>query len=349
MKKNGVVAVSLIFMFTLSALVLVPGPALRAADKPLELKVSHFWPETSAMHKHMLRWKEKLEADSKGRLTLRIFSSGVILKQTQEWDGLQKGVTDIVYGIRMGSAGREFTEKMPVFTAGADSATMGAKISYDVYNEFPEFRAEFKPVKLLWLAAAGPNEIHTTKPVRKLEDLKGMQLRTAPSGSSIDIMKALQAAPAAMPMSETFMAIQKGTVDGALGPYDILKDFRIADICKYTTNAHLFVLTGHYVAMNINAYNRLPADLRKVLEDSVEWARKDSCKTYDSEDDASEEYAKSKGHEFIKLSPAEHARWIAAIKPVQDKIAADLDAKGYPGTKLKDFIAQRVKFYTSGK
>ena len=176
--------------------------------------------------------------------------------------------------------------------------------------------------------------------------MKGLQIRVAPAGSSIDLVKALGAAPAGMPMSETFMAIQKGTVDGALGPYDALKDFRLADITKYTTNAHLFVLLGHYVAMNINSYNKLPADLRKVLDDSVEWARNDSWKLYDAEDDAAEEYAKSKGHEFINLSPAEQARWLAAIKPVLEKTAAELDAKGYPGTKLKDFIAQRVKHYS---
>jgi TRAP-type C4-dicarboxylate transport system substrate-binding protein len=345
MKSKSVAVLSLVFLFSLFSFTCL-FPALSWAADKVELKVSHFWPETSAMHKHMVRWKEKLEKDSNGKLTLRIFSSGVLLKQGQEWEGLQKGVADIVYGVRLGSVGREFSEPMSIFTVGATKASVGGKITYDVYNEVPEFRNEWKPVKLLWLSAAGPNEIHTAKPVRTLEDIKGMQIRTAPSRSSIDIMKALGAVPTAMPMSEVFMAIQKGTVDGALGPYDVLKGFRIADIAPYTTNAHLFVLLGHYVAMNLNAYNRLPTDLRKVLDDSVEWAKNDSWKLYDAEDDAAEEYAKSKGHEFINLSPAESARWAAAMKPVLDKTAAELDAKGYPGTKLKDFIAQRVKQYS---
>jgi len=346
MKIKRVAVAGLIVILGLVFGVCLYAPSSVAADKTVELKVSHFWPETSAMHKHMLRWKEKLEADSKGKLTLRIFSSGTLLKQTQEWDGLQKGMADIVYGVRMGTAGREFSEKMSIFSAGANSASMGGKIVSDVYNEFPEYRDEWKSVKLLWLSAAGPNVIHTSKPVRKIEDMKGLQIRTAPAASSIEIMKALGAAPAAMAMSETFMAIQKGTVDGALGPYDVLKDFRLADVCRYTTDANLFVLLGHYVAMNQNAYNKLPADLKKVLDDSVAWARQDSWKMYDAEDDAAEEFAKSKGHEFIKLSPAERARWTAAIKPILDKTAAELDAKGYPGTKLKDFIAQRVAFYS---
>jgi TRAP-type C4-dicarboxylate transport system substrate-binding protein len=329
MKTKRVAVLGLIVILGLAFGVCLYVPVSVAAEKPIELKVSHFWPETSAMHKHMVRWKEKLEADSKGRLTLRIFSSATLLKQTLEWDGLQKGLTDIVYGVRLGSAGREFTEKMSIFSAGATSASMGGKIANDVYNEFKEYRDEWKSVKLLWLSGAGPNVIHTSKPVRKIEDMKGLQIRTAPAASSIEIVKALGAAPAALPMSETFMAIQKGTVDGALGPYDVLKGFRLADVCPYTTDANLFVLLGHYVAMNLNAYNKLPADLKKVLDDSIPWAKQDSWKMYDAEDEAAEEFAKSKGHEFIKLSPAERARWMAAVKPILDKTAAELDAKGY--------------------
>jgi TRAP-type C4-dicarboxylate transport system substrate-binding protein len=343
-KKLAVLFFGICLLFTLSILPFITS-AGSAAEKALELKVSHFWPETSEMHKHMLRWKEKIEVDSKGRLTLRIFSSGVLLKQPQEWEGLIKGVTDIVYGIRLGTAGREFSDPMSIFTAGGKRASIGGRIAEDVYNEFPEYRNEWKPVKLLWLSAAGPNEIHTTKPVRKLEDVKGLQIRTAPSGGSIELVKALGAAPAAMPMSEVFMALQKGIVDGALGPYDVLKGFRLADITKYTTNTHLFLLMGHYIAMNLDAYNKLPPDLGKVIDDSVEWAKQDSWKMYDAEDDAAEAYAKTKGHEFIDLSAAEYARWLTALKPVQDKYASDLDAKGFPGTKLRNFVAERVKQY----
>jgi TRAP-type C4-dicarboxylate transport system substrate-binding protein len=343
-KKLAVLFFGICLLFALSILPFITS-AGSAAEKALELKVSHFWPETSEMHKHMLRWKEKLEADSKGMLTLRIFSSGTLLKPALEWEGLIKGVADIVYGIRLGTAGREFSEPLAIFTAGANKASVGGRISYDVYNEFPEYRNEWKPVKLLWLTAAGPNELHSTKPIRKLEDVRGLQFRTAPSGASIELIKALGAAPAAMPMSEVFMALQKGTVDGALGPYDVLKGFRLADITKYTTNAHLFLLLGHYVAMNLDAYNKLPPDMRKVLDDSVEWAKQDSWKMYDAEDDAAEAYAKTKGHEFINLPPAEYARWLAVIKPVQDKYASDLDVKGFPGTKLRNFVAERVKQY----
>ncbi len=332
------------------AAMLAPTPFIAcvsfAAEKPIELKVSHFWPTTAFQHEHMLRWKKKIETESKGRLTVRIYPSGTLLKATQEWEGLTKGVADVVYGIRLETAGRELSIKMSLFTAGANSATMGGKLMYDIYNEFEAYRAEWKPVKILWLAAAGPTQIHSRKPIRRLEDMKGMQMRTPPTGSGVDAIRLLGAAPVSMPMSEVFMAVQKGMVDGAIGPQEVLKSFRLTEVTPYTTDSYLYLLLGHYVAMNLDTYNRLPADLQKVINGTMEWGKEDCWKMNESIDDTAIEYAKGKGHQFINLAPAERERWMAAIKPLQDKIAQELDAKGYPGTKLREFMAQRIKYYT---
>ena len=347
-KKIAVLAFSICLLITF-AILPYSAPLSLAAEKPIELKLSHFWPQTSFQHEHITRWKKKIEEDSKGRLTVRIFSSGTLLGQNEEWEGLTKGVADLVYGIRLETAGREFSMKMSPFTTGGTNATMGGWMMYDIFNEFEAYRAEWKAAKVLWLACAGTNQIHTKKPVRRLEDLKGMQIRTAAAGGGVDMMKAVGASPASMPMSEVFMAIQKGTVEGATGPTEILKSFRLTEVTKYTTNANLWLLMGHYVAMNWDAYNKLPADLKKVIDNNTEWGKQDSWKMYDSIDETAIEYAKGKKHEFIELSPTEQERWEAALKPVQDKIASDIDAKGYPGTKLKDFIRQRIKHYTKAK
>lgn len=318
-------------------------------EKAIELKLSHFWPSTSYQNELLLRWKKKVEDESRGRLTVRIFPGGTLLKQTMEWEGLNKGVADLVYGARLETAGREFSEKMTVFTAGVTKASIGGKLLYDVYNHFQAYRDEWKTVKLLWLAAAGPIQIHTkSKPIRKLEDIKGMQLRTAP-GVGLELIKLLGASPVSMPMSEAFMAIQKGAVEGLLGPADVLKSFRLDEVTKFTTNANLWVPLGHYLAMNLNTYNNLPPELRKVIDNTIEWGREETWKMYDSIDEDSINYAKGRGHTFIDLSPQEMERWTAAIKPLQDKVAAELDAKGFPGTKLKEFMIERIKYYTREK
>jgi TRAP-type C4-dicarboxylate transport system substrate-binding protein len=345
-RKRLLVMLSVMFFFAAIGISVCMTGESRAAEGPIELKVSHFWPPTSFQQQHLLRWKKKLEEDSKGRLTLRIFPSGTLLKPMQEWEGLLKGVTDIVYGIRLGTAGRSLGIKMSVFTYGGTRSSIGVKLMYDVYNQFKDYRDEWEPVKVLWFSAAGPAQLHSRRPVRSLEDLKGMQIRTAPAGSSVGIVRSLGATPVTMPMSEGFMALQKGMVDGIFGPSEVLKSFRFADVTSYTTNAYVMLMLGHYVAMNRESYNKLPPDLQKVIDNSLEWGKEEWAKMTDEIDEIGVEYAKGKGHEFIDLSENEKTRWMKAIKPVQDEVATELDSEGYPGTKLKDFMMERIKYYS---
>ncbi len=49
-------------------------------------------------------------------------------------------------------------------------------------------------------------------------------------------------------------------------------------------------------------------------------------------------YAKAQGMEFIKLAPDEEAAWFAKVEASYRKHAEALDAKGYPATKVFEFI-----------
>ena len=72
-------------------------------------------------------------------------------------------------------------------------------------------------VKVLYLHAHGPGLLHTKKPVKTLEDLKGMKIRS--TGFSAKVVEALGAVPVAMPQGETYEALSKGIVDGDDRPH----------------------------------------------------------------------------------------------------------------------------------
>jgi TRAP-type C4-dicarboxylate transport system substrate-binding protein len=66
----------------------------------------------------------------------------------------------------------------------------------------------------------------TSKPVKSLNDLKGMEIRVA--GTSVDVLKNLGGSPIAMPQSDTPEALQKGVVKGSFSSLEVLKDFNYA-------------------------------------------------------------------------------------------------------------------------
>ena len=113
------------------------------------------------------------------------------------------------------------------------------------------------------LVRISPGALHTKTPINSVEDLKGIEMRvTAPSS---DAMTALGAIPIAMPMSESYEALSKGIVQGALNPSEALEGWRMAEVTDYTTIAPVFYSDFHYITMNYDVWNSLTPDIRRLL------------------------------------------------------------------------------------
>ena len=151
---------------------------------------------------------------------------------------------------------------LPVGIKDAKKGSLALLKLYEKYQ--PE---EFKDVVVLAMFTNTPGNLMTTKPVRTLADLKGMNLRA--SGGAIDILKAWGANPVGMPMPATVEALQKGVVSGLFSSLEVMKDFKFAEMCKYVTVTD----TGIYpfaVIMNKEKYAALPEDVKKVFMDLKE-------------------------------------------------------------------------------
>jgi hypothetical protein len=57
-------------------------------------------------------------------------------------------------------------------------------------------------------------------------------------------------------------------------------------------------------------------------------------------------YFKAEGAEVVRLSPQEGARWMPIIDHARERVGAELDAKGYPGTEIVKYMRERIEHYT---
>ena len=112
---------------------------------------------------------------------------------------------------------------------------------------------------------------HITNNVRAINvpsDLKGIKLRTPKSKWRVKMFQSYGANPTPMSFSEVFTALQTGTMDGQENPYAQITSAKFQEVQKYLS------ITGHvytpaYVAVHKNSYNKLPADVRKILESAA--------------------------------------------------------------------------------
>ncbi len=148
-----------------------------------------------------------------------------------------------------------------------------------------------------------------------------------------------------MPMPATVEALQKGVVKGVLSSTDILMDFNFAEQVFYTTRSDLQT-TAFGVVMNRGTWNKLPDDVKKVMDDL---AREHSMWTGKYVDDHGRESVewseKNHNHKYIELSAEEYAKWHEMMNPIVDDWLEKTTGKGLPAKAfLNDLLALKKKY-----
>jgi TRAP-type C4-dicarboxylate transport system substrate-binding protein len=305
------------------------------AEKVIEFKFAHIFPIPAKQSQICEQFVKELEERTGGRIKTRYFGGGSLLKPPGMIKGIEAGVTD------MGFAHVEYTPgRFPVTEAcdlplGYPDGFVSNEVVNDFYQQFKP--KEWDSVKVLWMHASPPNVIISTKPVKNLDDLKGMTIR-AP-GRVGDTVKALGASPAPMPIMEVYDALAKGVVQGVDIPYETLKTFRFAEVAKYVTaswqvgNVYTF-----YVAMNKRSYAKIPPDLKVIFDELCGEYKERFALMWNSVDFDGEDFAKEKGVDFIQLTPDQVARWKEKTEPVIGNYVKDMVSKGYPEAEVKGWI-----------
>lgn len=317
----------------------------QAADKPIELRLAHMFPVGSPSHQVTDTWAKKIAEDSNGRLTIRIFPVGTLVPPPELYDGAAMGTTDISFGFRYLPKGYTLGVAFP-FIIGAPDVVVGTKVYDDIWKKFPKvMNEEWKQVKVLWLTSSMVQSISTRNPVRRLEDMKGLQLRV-PSKEMGALMKDLGATPAYMSTSDWVMAMEKRTVDGGTTQPGAVHDNKLAGRVNYVLDFSLGTPTPVFAVMNKDAYNDLPDDLKGVIDKNMDYGRKLTIDIWIKAYDNAKKYFKEEGVELIKMSADEEDRWIPIVEKARARVGADLDKKGLPGTKIVNYIKERIDFYT---
>jgi TRAP-type C4-dicarboxylate transport system substrate-binding protein len=314
-----------------------------AADPVITLSYSNFFPAT---HKNSIiaeEWSRELEKKTNGRVKISYYSGGTLTPAAQTFDSVVKGIADIgntVLGYTMGKFPLSEVLDYPV---GYPSGIVATKLGNAFYSKFKP--KEFDGVKILYFHAQGPGILHTKKPVRTLEDLKGMKIRTF--GSNAKFASLLGAAPVGTTMPETYDALRTGVAEGAMAPIESLQGWKWGEVIKSTTENYGTGYTATFIVfMNKAKWNSLPPDVQKTIDAmSVEYIEKQG-KLWDTIDAEGRAFTLKRGNQIIRLTPEENARWIAKAQPMFDDYVAKTKEKGLPGDAAVKFVRDYIKANT---
>lgn len=331
----------------LAALLLGLAAAPAGAQQSFELKVSSFLPP---VHQHQTvifaEWTKELAEKSGGRLQLKHFPAQQMGPMQRQYDLARQGVADISFVLHGGTPGRFPLTELAHSPFLMPSGEVAAQVLMDLLPT--ELAKEHEGVKVLYLFGHAPGSIHTrAKPVQALADLKGMRIRH-PSTVVAEMLTAFGATPVGVPPNEIAEAMNKGTVDGLVMPYDGVFGFRLGNEVKHTTELLGYIAT-FAVVMNPQSYAKLPPDLQKLIDDTTgkEAARKVG-RAWDEIEGPGRKYMQDSGVQIIALSPEKRAEFATAAEPVTEKRIAELQGKGLPARETYDRMKALAAKY-SGK
>ena len=196
---------------------------------------------------------------------------------------------------------------------------------------------EFDGLKVVALWAADDAGIYTRdKPIRSLDDVQGMLLRS-PSAAQAGQIEKMGGTPVALPIPELYPQLERGVIDGAMVPFTTILDFRMHEVANYfTITGPLFGRSQFVIVMNEDSYNSLSPEHQAVIDrlTGEELSKKATQVYLDRAAESIEFVRNAEGKEVIELSAEEQARIAEVLAPIYDEWLEEMAAQGIDGAAM---------------
>src|SRR3954451_8332243 len=258
-----------------AALITAALAAPAAAQEKFEVKVAEFVGPQHFMTQWLVKWGEKLEKASNGRLAFKHFPGAQMGPAPAHYDLARNGQADVSWFLHGGTPGRFPLTELISLPYMVGSAEIGTKVMNDPQLRAKYLDAEHKGVHVLLLLTHQPGNVHTTKkPIRTVEDMKGLRIRFA-SPTIREFVAALGGTPVGVLPNEQVEQLQKGTIDGVFIDYGGAGiAFKMGGVLKYSTEMYSYV-SSFGVGMNPDFWNKLPPDLQALVTKSMTGVEKE--------------------------------------------------------------------------
>ncbi|RLQ85256.1 TRAP transporter substrate-binding protein DctP [Notoacmeibacter ruber] len=196
-------------------------------------------------------------------------------------------------------------------------------------------QAELAPegVRALAVLVLPPYQLFSAKAFTGLDEIAGWKVRVTGAPKIAGIQK-LGGVPVSISSPETREALSRGTVDAIAFPIGSIKPYDLAPHIATATQGTNF---GSFVAtwmISQEKYDSLPEGVQQALTEAGEAATKNGCEATDAAASADKDFVADQGVDFVDLPAEDMAKLEDLMADVGDEWAADLDARGKPGTEI---------------
>ena len=287
-----------------------------AAAQQVRWRASGSFTATHSTSIAMELFKSEVARLSKNTIQVDVFPGNTLGGAFEQVDQLRTGQIEMAYG------GLSFYDKLVPELAAANlpfAATSSHQAICQVESEFGqhiENKMAEKGVLLLGWGQIGARHVtNNRRPIKKVEDLQGLKIRT-PSGDAWNLtFRAVGANPTPIDIGELYPALQQGVVDGQENPYDNMLVRKFFQVQKFLSNTgHFYDWAGFMV--NKAAFDKLKPEQQKAVRDALFSALAVQRAISDRENKTALQGLIKGGMQYDPLSPEELTKFRDATRSV---------------------------------
>ncbi len=311
---------------------LLSATALAAfAQSAVKLTLGHGAAPGNPRHEASVKFAEVVKAKTNGRIDIQVAHSAQLGDDAAMVTAIRTGALDITANSQgaVAAAVPEYAAYgMPfMFSTPAQAFKL---LDGPLGKELADKSAEKGMVVLGYWDNGIRHMTNSKRPITKVEDMKGLKMRTPPDAVLVDIMQALSADPQQIKFAELYVALQQGVVDGQENPLVNIHASKLYEVQKHLAlTSHMFQMTPLLISKR--TWDRLSEADRKVMQEAATEATALQRKLSQEADDKLLADLKSKGVQvttvdkaaFAKATSKVDEKWLATpIAPYLKKVIA---------------------------
>lgn len=269
------------------------------------------WPALE-QHGYVLQFAERVGELSGGRLTIEVFDRNAVMPHWESPEAVGQGLLEATMEWPGANAGQDVG--FNIFAPPPMSFDEGWQLISWFYDKgaLEMMREAYSSKMGVFIAGVTfwqAESLHSKTPIRSIDDLEGLTVRT-PRGITSEFFGKLGANPVVLPPTEVYGALDRGVVDAAefLTPSAHIA-LGYPEVARYMIwpSPHQMLATI-YLGVNQDAWDRLPDDLKGIVEVAYrEFSHAHAYRPMISDLESLAEYEEV-GNELITWTPEEWVR-----------------------------------------
>ena len=298
------------------------------------MNIGHAQSEESPRHRSLLLFKEQVEKQTNGKITVKIYANGIRGDETEMTVAVSEGELEAVRGGDLDFVPKSQLLGLPMI---ADTLADARKLCYSDFVRNMLSEAESSNMKVLAVGDdSGFRQItNSVHQITKPADMKGLKIRAPQIVATVNFLQELGATALVVPFTELYARLEGKKVDGQENPLALIDSSKFYEVQSYCTIIN-YQFFPELMYVNLDWWNNLPEEYKTVLTTCAKNMMDENARITDEENNAYIKHIQEEGCEVTTLTSAQRAAFLPYAERVWEKY---IDEDYATKEELKDMLA----------